>query len=245
MIEQVIDIPTRDGICDTFVVHPESGGPHPAVLMYQDGGGVREELRDMARRLASTGYYVLLPNLFYHSGVSDLGPIDLDTSSEWFQNVLRYSHALNTELVMSDTAAMLAFIDSQEAARKGAIGCFGYCMTGGYAVSAAARFADRIAATAAFCGTSMVTEDADSPHRTLGQIKGELYIGWAELDPYIPRETLETFDAALAESAARAEVEIYPAARHAFMFPTRYSYEKPHAERHWEQLHALFRRTLG
>jgi carboxymethylenebutenolidase len=146
---------------------------------------------------------------------------------------------------MSDTAAMLSFIDTQDAAKKGKIGCFGYCMTGGYAVSAAAHFPDRIAATAAFCGTSMVTESEDSPHRTLARIKGELYIGWAELDPYIPRETIDTFDHALAESGIAARVEIYPGARHAFMFPTRYSFEIPHAERHWEQLHALFRRSLG
>lgn len=245
MIEKIFDIRTRHGVCDTFVVHPERDGPHPAVIMYMDGGGVREELRDFARRLASAGYYVLLPNLFYHSGVSDLGPVDVDQTSEWFKKALQYAHALNTELVLSDTAAVIDFIDAQPEARKGPIGCFGYCMTGGYAVSVAARFADRIAATAAFCGTSMVTDAEDSPHRTLAAIKGALYVGWAELDPYILEDVRDTFDDALKASGISAAVEVYPQARHAFMFPTRYSYEQPHAERHWERLHALFRQILG
>jgi carboxymethylenebutenolidase len=212
--------------------------------MFMDGGGVREELRAFARRLASAGYYVLLPNLFYRSGVSDLGPIDLDTTSTWFQNALKYAASLDTGLVMSDTGAILDFIAAQAAAKEGAIGCFGYCMTGGYAVSAAARFPDRIAAVAAFCGTSMVTDAPDSPHRTLGDIKGALYVAWAELDPYISVDQIEAFDRALASSPANAEVEIYRGAKHAFMFPTRYSYETAHAEQHWARLHQLFGKSL-
>jgi carboxymethylenebutenolidase len=245
MIEQVVDIQTRDGFCDTFIVHPDRDGPHPAVVMFMDGGGVREELRVFARRLASAGYYVLLPNLFYRSGVSDLGPIDLDTTSTWFQNALKYAASLNTGLVMSDTGALLDFIGTQTAAKDGAIGCFGYCMTGGYAVSAAATFADRIAAVAAFCGTSMVTDAPDSPHLIVGDIKGALYVGWAELDPYISADKVEAFDRALVSSKVDAEVEIYLGAKHAFMFPTRYSYETAHAEQHWAKLHSLLRRRLS
>lgn len=245
MIERTVDITTASGACDTFIVHPRNGRAHPAVVMFMDGGGVREELRDFARRLATVGYYVMLPNLFYRSGVSDLGPVDVDQKSEWFQNALRYAHSLNTELVLSDTQAMLDYAARQDAVKQGPVGCFGYCMTGGYAVSAAARFSDQIAAVAAFCGTSMVTGAPDSPHKTLGQIRGELYVGWAELDPFVPVEHVTAFGEALTAAGRAATVDIYPQARHAFMFPTRYSYEKPHAEEHWAQLIALFRRRLG
>ena len=68
MIEHEIDLPTRAGAMPTFIAHPERGGPHPAVLLLMDAPGVRDELRDMARRLATVGYVVLLPNLYYRAG---------------------------------------------------------------------------------------------------------------------------------------------------------------------------------
>ena len=75
MIDQQIDIATKDGRMTTFITHPERDGPHPVVLFFMDAPGIREELRDMARRLATAGYYVMLPNLYYRSGEMELGPI--------------------------------------------------------------------------------------------------------------------------------------------------------------------------
>ncbi len=245
MIEQTVQITTRDGICDTFVVHPDRGSPFPAILFYMDGAGVREELRDMARRLASAGYYVMLPNFFYHFNVSDLGPINLDTSSAWYQSILKYSRDLNTAIILSDSAAVFEFADRQEMVKKGLMGCVGYCMTGGYSVSAAAHFSDRIAAAAAFCGTSMVTDNPDSPHLSVQDIKGELYVGWAEKDRFIPQEKITVFAEALSQAGTNAEVETYSGAQHAFMFPQRYSYSKLDAEQHWARLLSLFRRRLA
>ena len=76
MIDQQIDIPTKDGKTTTFITHPERGGPFPVILFYMDAPAIREELRDMARRLATSGYYVMLPNMYYRSGVMELGPIN-------------------------------------------------------------------------------------------------------------------------------------------------------------------------
>ena len=75
MIEQTVDIPTKDGKTTTFIVHPDRGGPFPVILFYMDAPAIREELRDMSRRLASSGYYVVLPNMYYRAGVMELGPI--------------------------------------------------------------------------------------------------------------------------------------------------------------------------
>src|SRR5258708_4699975 len=81
MIDQQIEIPTKDGHVTTFITHPERGGPHPVIIFYMDAPAIREELRDMARRLATSGYYVMLPNLYYRSGVMELGPLPADPSS--------------------------------------------------------------------------------------------------------------------------------------------------------------------
>src|SRR5258708_6375392 len=81
MIDQQIDIPTKDGQTTTFITHPERGGPHPVIIFYMDAPAVREELRDMARRLGTSGYYVMLPNLYYRSGVIELGPLPADPES--------------------------------------------------------------------------------------------------------------------------------------------------------------------
>ena len=83
MIEKTVDIATADGACTTFIAHPDRGGPHPAILFYMDAPAIREELRDMARRLASAGYYVVLPNLYYRAGVLELGPMDASPGSPW------------------------------------------------------------------------------------------------------------------------------------------------------------------
>ena len=245
MIEQTVDIKTRDGLCTTFIVHPERDGPYPVVLFYMDAGGYREELRDMARRLASAGYYVMLPNLFYRSGVVDLGPVETDPKSAWFQQVQVYVHALSVEGLMADTDAWLSYVDTQPAAKQGPVGCVGYCLSGQYVLAAAGRHPDRIAAAAAFFSVYLMTNKPDSPHLAARSAKGEISLAGAEDDPFAPAETMRAVGDGLKAHGVNASVEIYPGTRHGFAFPHRYSYDKTGAERHWERLHALFRRRLG
>src|SRR3569832_965321 len=102
MIEKRLDIQTKDGRMGTFICHPERGGPHPVVLFYMDAPGIREELRDMARRLASAGYYVVLPNMYYRSSVMDLGPIDYTPDGPWRKRMFALMSSINIPLVMSD-----------------------------------------------------------------------------------------------------------------------------------------------
>lgn len=244
MIERTIDVKTADGACTTFIVHPDRGGPHPAILFYMDAPAIREELRDMARRLASAGYYVMLPNLYYREGVMELGPIDRTPEGAWMKRMVACMNSLSIPLVMSDTDALIAFLDADPAARPGKIGAFGYCMSGQYAINAAARYPDRVAAAASIYGVKLMTDQADSPHLAARKAKGELYFACAETDSWAPPEMVAALAKDLKANDVNAEVEIYPGTEHGFAFPQRPIYVKAAAERHWARLHALFARNL-
>ena len=245
MIEETLDIPTADGAMQTFICRPERGAPHPAVFLLMDAPGVRDELRDMARRLAAVGYAVLLPNLYYRAGRdTTFGPQVLEkNSAEWGR-----MRAIRTKMtippVMDDFAAMLRFIDASGWADRGAVGCHGYCMSGPYALAAAARYPDRVAAAASFYGTWLVSDAVESPHLTLAQARGELYIGCAEHDELAPAPMVEALQGLFTAAGSPGELEIYPGVHHGFAFPQRWCYDQPAAERHWERLFALYRRRL-
>jgi carboxymethylenebutenolidase len=245
MIEQQIDIPTKDGATMTFVVHPERGGAHPLIVFYMDAPAIREELRDMARRLASVGYYVMLPNLYYRSGVMELGPFLGEAAAATRQRMGELMGSLTIPKVMDDTDALIAFADKQAAAATARIGCVGYCMSGQYAINAAARHPERVGAAASVYGVRLVTEADDSPHRVAGRAKGELYFACAEHDSWAPLDMVETLRESLKEIHPNTEIEIYLGVEHGFAFPQRPAYDKAAAERHWERLIALFRRQLG
>jgi len=246
MIERQIDIETVDGRMETFICRPERDGPHPVVIFYMDAWGIREELRDMVRRYATAGYYLMLPNLYYRSGIFEPGPLPhWDGSGEPpFHPVNAANAALTIEAVMNDTEALLRFIDGDPAAASGPLGVVGYCMSGRFAINAAARFADRVAAASSMYGTQLVTDREDSPHRVALHAKGELYFGSAEKDHWAPPAMIEALDQSLAKGSVSYEIEIYPEADHAFGFPERPTYHKPSAERHWERMFALFDRRL-
>jgi carboxymethylenebutenolidase len=242
MLERQIDIPTADGATTTFVVHPDRGGPHPPILFFMDAPAIREELRDMARRLASCGYYVVLPNLYYRAGVMELGPLTDEAARERMFGLM---NGLSISMVMSDAQGLIDFIDADPAARSGGIGALGYCMSGQFAINVAASFPTRIAAAASMYGTFLVTDKANSPHKVAKATKAELYFGCAETDRWAPLEMVEELRTSLADQGERIEVELYPKVEHGFAFPQRAAYNKDAAERHWERLAALYRRQLG
>jgi carboxymethylenebutenolidase len=244
MIERQIDIPTRDGSMTTFVSHPERNGPHPAVIIYMDAPGIREELRDMARRLASVGYYVLLPNLYYRAGVMELSPDAFVKDSVGRSRVSSLIQSLSIELIMTDSDALLSFLDGDPAAREGAIGLLGYCMSGQFAIHFAALHTDRVAAAASIYGTWLVTDSPDSPHLAIRRAAAEFYIACAEIDPWVPLDVVEALRRTVASQSVKAEVELFEGSEHGFAFPARHSYDRAAAERHWERVFALLDRNL-
>ncbi|MBN8891641.1 MAG: hydrolase [Acetobacteraceae bacterium SCN 69-10] len=246
MIEETLDIATRDGAMETFLCRPERGGPAPAVLMLMDAPGIREELRDMARRLATTGYAVLLPNLYYRAGRDTIfGPGVLKDGDPERDRMRAVRTKMTIPPVMQDVGAMLAFIDSRADLGHGAVGTHGYCMSGPYALAAAARYPERIAAAASFYGTWLVSDAVESPHLSLGRIKGEAYIACAEHDELAPLPMVDELRALFEASGCAGELEVYPGVHHGFAFPQRWCYDKLAAERHWERLIALYRRRLN
>lgn len=246
MKERTLDIPTRDGAMESFICHPERGSPFPPVLLLMDAPGIREELRDMARRLATVGYYVVLPNLYYRAGRDSVfGPTVLDADSPERDRMRAIRAKMTIPPVMNDVADMLAFLDGQDEAKDGPIGAHGYCMSGPYALAAAACFPERIAAAASFYGTWLVSDAEESPHLTLGKARGELYIACAEHDELAPLPMVDELRALFEQSGAAGELEMYPGVHHGFAFAQRWCYDRPAAERHWERLIALYRRRLG
>ena len=150
MIEQTLDVVTQAGAMETFIARPERGGPFPPVLFLMDAPGIREELRDMARRLATVGYYVVLPNLYYRAGRNTLyGPDVLEHGSAEHTRMRAVRTKMTIPPMMDDVAALIAFADGQTDARRGPVGVHGYCMSGPSALAAAARYPARIAAAAA------------------------------------------------------------------------------------------------
>src|SRR6202166_3383757 len=243
MIDQQIEIPTKDGHTTTFITHPERGGPFPVIIFYMDAPAIREELRDMARRLGSSGYYVMLPNLYYRAGVMELGPIPPDPDAPERKRMFGYMNSINIPLVMEDTTALLAYADKQPAANAKIVGTVGYCMSGRYAVNAATHFPDRVRAAASIYGTHLATDQPDSPHLAASKTRAELYFGCAETDIYAPQEIIDKVTASM--KGANAKVEIYPGTHHGFAFPKRPIYDRDAAERHWERLLVLYRRNLS
>ena len=243
MIEKHLDIPTAEGPMNSFVVHPEEGGPHPVVLFYMDAPGKREELHDMARRLASVGYYVVLPNLYYRR----VREFELtERTPEAMKPMFALMDSLDNAMMVRDTEAMLRFVDAQPEADARRVGAVGYCMSGPFVFAAAAALPQRLQCIASIHGARMVTDRDDSPHRLCARIRCETYLACAGTDIWAPPEAIAQLEAALDAGGTPYRLEWYPEAQHGFVFPRRTGiYHQPSAERHWERLFALFRRNLS
>ena len=243
MIEHHLDIATAAGAMNSFVVHPEEGGPFPVLLFYMDAPGKREELHDMARRFAAVGYFVVLPNLYYRSA-RDFVLKERTEAALAAMFVLMGS--LNATTTECDTLAMLKFVDGQAAADSSRLGAVGYCMSGPFVMWAAAAFPTRLHCIASIHGANMATAAADSPHRMAPKIRCESYFACAEIDKWAPPADIVQLQDALVAAGTPHRIEWYPGVEHGFVFPLRAGvYNQAAAERHWERLFSLFRRTLG
>jgi carboxymethylenebutenolidase len=242
MVEQHIDIATADGAMNSFVVHPDTGGPFPVVLFYMDAPGKREELHDFARRLAAAGHLVVLPNLYYRRRREFWVR---ERTEAALAQMFALMATLDRATTECDTRALLRFVDAHPQADAARIGALGYCMSGPFVIWAAAAFPDRLRCIAAIHGANLVTERPDSPHRVAATLGCESYFACAENDRFALPEDIGQLRAALEASGAPHRIEWYPGAEHAFVFPSRDAYRRDAAERHWARLFDLFARRLG
>jgi carboxymethylenebutenolidase len=241
MFEAESEIETDDGAMGTFIVHPDGGGPHPVVLFLMDAPGKRPLLHDMARRIAANGYYVMLPNLYYRT----TSEFQLDfASKESFQRMVELMSNLGNRKVGRDAGALVAHAAADDAADASTVGCVGYCMSGPFSVWVAAEYPEQVKAAASFYGVRLHVDAADSPHLRLGEIAGELYVGAAEHDDYVPLDMIDRFEAAMQASGVRGRVERYWGTHHGFAFDDRPAYDAAADDRHWAALLDLFERNL-
>src|SRR5207253_3992248 len=241
MIERELDVQTDDGQMKTFVYHPTHEGPHPVVLYLMDAPSIRPALKDMATRLASAGYYVMLPYLFYRGGpFREFGMTDEDMHAR--QQLMGTVTPTN---IIGDARALLAVAAGDPAARDGAFGAVGFCMSGGLTIALAKAMPDRMAAAASIHGAWLVRGSDDSPHLGLDAVKAEVYFAWCDNDPTAPVEDLDTMRAALGKAGITYTVDFIDDAVHGFAPPGGERYNRQASELHWERVHALLHRRLG
>jgi carboxymethylenebutenolidase len=251
--ERLVDIQTASGAIDTFVVHPSDDRRCPPVVIYMDVWGLREELFDIARRIATVGYYCVVPNFYYRQGKirnecrnekNQMITLERLDEPRRAQVLAPLSH-LTDSMVVEDTGKILSFIDADRCARpNSAIGCIGYCMGGRHVFRVTARYPDRFKASVSLHGTELVSDSVDSPHLDVLTATGEIYCGFGEKDRHTPRSAIATLDRVLQSRGVRYRYEVHRGADHGYALPDRDVYDKHCANRDWELIVALFHRQL-
>jgi carboxymethylenebutenolidase len=241
--EASIDVTTPDGVADCYFVHPSSGA-HPGVLIWPDAFGLRPAKMQMGRRLAESGYSVLVVNQYYRSQRAPI--VDSTNFAEVRGTLMPLMGSLNADTQTRDARAFVSFLDSQpvvDQSRK--MGTMGYCMGGPFTMRTAAAVPDRIGAAASFHGGGLVTDGADSPHLLVPQMKAQYLFAIAENDDENQPEAKDVLRDAFARAGLSAEIEVYAGAMHGWCPPDSTVYHEAQAERAWSRLLALFENALA
>ena len=210
-----------------------------------DAPAIREELRDMCRRILKNGYNVILPNLFYRVGTENNYPFNqrlYKKSKEEQEKMINTMNNTTNAMVVADTKYIIDFIYKNFKNKKG-IGIVGYCMSGRFVVCCGAYYAKEILAIASFYGVDILTQKNDSPHLLADKIKGDLYLAFAETDMWVPQKVIKKIKIAFSK-LKKCKIDIFPGTEHGFAFPKRTTYVKEAAEKHWEKLINLFEKNL-
>ncbi len=252
MKERIVEVETPDGLMETFITHPEQGGPFPPVVVFMDVWGVREQLFDIARRIGTVGYAVVVPNFYYRKGgiTFDYRHPDgktislkaLDAAEQ--EKILAFLSHLTDELAVSDTGAVLDYLASDEAVRPGPAGSVGYCLGGRLVIRAAGAYPGAFRASASLHGTRLVTETPESPHLDASRMTGEIYCGFGELDRYTPPDVIAAVRDSFAGTAVDYRDQVHRGADHGYAIPDRDVFDKTAAERDWEQIFAMYHHQL-
>ncbi|MEU3895434.1 dienelactone hydrolase family protein [Streptomyces sp. NPDC045251] len=241
MRTKTLRIPTADGQADAFAAFPHSGEPHPGVLMYADGFGIRPVLREMARELAGHGYYVLVPNFFYRHGPAPVIALPEHIGEEVrpaiFDQLMPLIEAHTADRVLSDADAFLRFLTVQPEVSAGPVAVTGYCIGGLLAMRTAAAHPGQVAAVAAFHGPVGV----DGPE-LFSKLTAQVHLGHAEGD--MTPEALGELNQALDAAGVSYTSEIYPGTVHGFTMSDTDTFSASGLKHHWDQLLPLLARTL-
>jgi carboxymethylenebutenolidase len=241
LAEAMVDVPTKDGTCDAFFVHPEEGKT-PGVIFWPDAIGLRPSKQAMARRLAASGYAVLVVNQYYRGAHVPLGIGFSDFGDEEKRAKLMplMAGVRGPGGVERDAEAFVAFLDSQAAVdTERGIGTQGYCMGGSLAFRTAAAVPDRVRAVASFHGGGLVTDAPDSPHELMAKTDAAYLILPGRDDDANQPEAVELLRDAAESAGCPAEIEVYNA-NHGWCVPDAPSYDAAEADRAHVRLLALY-----
>jgi carboxymethylenebutenolidase len=231
-----VTVATPDGVCDAYFVHPSTGAA-PGVVFWPDIFGLRPAMRQMGKRLAESGYAVLVVNPFYRAKKAPTSPNGAATP---IQDVMPLAQGLNETTHMTDAKAFVAWLDRQPSVAKNRkIGTQGYCMGGPIAFRTAAAAPDRVGAVASFHGGGLVTAQPNSPHLQASTTKAQFLIAIAQSDDARSPNDKETLRTTLTAANLTAEIEVYGAA-HGWCPPDSSVYNEGLAEKAWTRLLALY-----
>ena len=240
--ESDVTIMTPDGSADCYFVHPTTGTA-PGVLIWPDIFGLRPAFRQMGKRLAETGYSVLVVNPFYRVKKA---PTAEKGSATPIPQLMPLAQALNETTHMTDARAFVAWLDRQQSVAKNRkVGTQGYCMGGPMAFRTAAAVPDRVGAAASFHGGGLVTDQPNSPHLQVSRTKAQLLVAIAENDDMRAPNDKNVMKEVFAKANVPAEIEVYAKSAHGWCPPDSGVYNEPQAERAWSRLLALYSKALA
>ena len=244
--ESDIDIKTADGTCDAYFVHPAKGAA-PGVLVWPDIFGLRPAFKQMGKRLAESGYAVLVINPFYRAKHAPTAPEKPDFNDPATrQALLALAGSLSPDTAMTDAKAFVGYLESQAAVdKKRKMGTTGYCMGGPFVMRTAAAFPNRIGAGCTFHGGGLVTEKPDSPHLLIPKMKASFLIAIAANDDMREPKSKDVLKESFAQAKLPAEVEVYDGTMHGWCPPDAAVYNHDQAEKAWSRQLALFKTALA
>ena len=246
MREAEVEIQTADGTADAYFVHPAQG-THPAVLVWPDIFGLRPAFRQMGRRLAESGYAVLVVNPFYRQQKAPTAPEHPDFNDpELRSHLMGMMTSLTQEMGFTDGKAFVAWLDQQPAVdKKRRVGTTGYCMGGALTMRTAAAVPARVGAGASFHGGGLVTDKPDSPHRLIAKMKAHYLVAIAANDDEKEPQAKDTLRQAFADAKLPAEIEVYSGTKHGWCPIDSQVYNPEQAEHAWARLLVLLKSALA
>ena len=240
-----VTIKTPDGTADAYFVHPAEGR-HPAVLVWPDIFGLRPTFKQMATRLAESGYSVLVVNPFYRlEKASPTATMPDMSKPDVMQALTKKMSSLTSAVIATDGKAFLGWLGQQPPVDgKKKWGVTGYCMGGPFTIRVAAQFPDRIGALASFHGALLVTDQPDSPHLLVAQTRASALIAIADNDDQKQPDAKDKLEAAYTQAGLAHTVKVYKGAMHGWCPPDSRAYNHDLAEDAWTRQLALFKDKL-
>jgi carboxymethylenebutenolidase len=243
--ESEVEIKTADGACDAYIVHPVKGR-YPAVLIWPDIFGLRPAFRQMGKRLAESGYTVLVINPFYRTKKAPTAPEHPDFGDPATrQALMSLAGTLSPATALTDATAFVAYLDAHPAVdKKKKMGTTGYCMGGPFVLRTAAAFPDRVGAGATFHGGGLASDKPESPHLLIPKMKAQFLIAIAENDDQQQPDVKNILKDSFAKAKLPAEIEVYTGTKHGWCPPDSQVYNADQAEKAWGRMMVLFKSSL-